>query len=183
MWDGLQVGYVLSMTVKKALFTMRTLNVSSRIVLLDDEDFDRVSVFSWYWAKKNSGRGYAKSSSRKLGRNVPMHRFILNLVKGDGMCVDHIDGNTANNQKSNLRVCSQQENNRNRGKNPTSTLKYKGVVKTGKHYFGAAIKIGDRTIRSAAKYVSQEEAARVYDNLALQYFGKFARLNFPEVLK
>jgi len=59
-----------------------------------------------------------------------MHRLIMNAK--DGESVDHIDHNGLNNQKSNLRICTHQENLLNAQKmkgrlgKPT-TSKYKGV--------------------------------------------------------
>ena len=48
------------------------------------------------------------------GNKVLFHRSVLKVNKGDGKIVDHIDGNSLNNCKTNLRICTQSENNRNR---------------------------------------------------------------------
>jgi hypothetical protein len=45
-----------------------------------------------------------------------LHRFIMQTPTG--MVVDHIDGDTYNNQRSNLRNCTVRENSRNRVKLP-----------------------------------------------------------------
>src|SRR5690348_9141568 len=81
---------------------------------VDDEDFERLSQFKWY-AAKNKHLWYARrgvyigdGEMRMLG----MHRFIMNAVPGQ--VVDHRDGNTLNNQKSNLRFCTYTQNNVNK---------------------------------------------------------------------
>jgi hypothetical protein len=53
-----------------------------------------------------------------LGRNYRVHRVVWKIINGDipeGMTIDHIDGNKANNLISNLRVVSNKINSRNRG--------------------------------------------------------------------
>lgn len=95
---------------------------NERVVLVDDEDYERVSLFKWSLLK-NKTVEYAKNSSIGL-----MHRMILK-IDDKNQHVDHLDHNGLNNQKSNLRLCTVSENMRNRRKiisKPTSS-KYIGV--------------------------------------------------------
>lgn len=64
------------------------------------------------------------------GKICKVHNIIWELLNGpipDNMIVDHKDGNPSNNNKSNLRLLSNQDNNRNTL--PTATSNYKGVYK------------------------------------------------------
>jgi len=106
-----------------------------------------------------------------------MHRVIVNAPKDK--FVDHRNGNPLDNQKHNLRLCSNAENGRNRGKNKNNTTGYCGVIKNGKKY-QAAIKIGGKRL-CFGSYHTPEEAARAYDVGAIKYHGEFARLNFPQL--
>ena len=46
------------------------------------------------------------------------------------MQIDHINGNKLDNRKGNLRICTHQENMKNRALSKTSRMKYKGVTYT-----------------------------------------------------
>jgi hypothetical protein len=74
--------------------------------LIDDEDYERINKVKWHAV--NVG-GYFYARSKKVGY---MHRYILNINgKKD---IDHKNHNTLDNQKANLRICSRQENLRNK---------------------------------------------------------------------
>jgi hypothetical protein len=103
---------------------------------IDSEDLERVSQHNWYAAtnrnSKNGNRQYI--STRIGGKTVYLHRFIMNAPKGQD--VDHINHDTLDNRKDNLRIVSPQENNCNRdGPFSTSKLDIRGVSihKTNNH--------------------------------------------------
>lgn len=96
---------------------MKTLSLKSKrygvqTVLLDDEDFERVS--STWWGIRRSGKNlYAHTTKIIGGKRIGtyMHRFIVDCPAGK--VIDHKNGNGLDNQKHNLRVVSQSENCRN----------------------------------------------------------------------
>lgn len=73
-------------------------------VLIDTEDVERVSEFKW--SKTNNN--YVISSGRN---RVLLHRFLLEPK--DGLDIDHINRNTLDNRKENLRIATHAENSRN----------------------------------------------------------------------
>lgn len=88
------------------------------VAIVDDEDYERLSHYKWH-ANKVGYDGdvvYARRRSRKgeKGTHIYMHRFIMNTA--DNQEVDHIDYNTLNNRKSNLRNVSKKDNLKNRFK-------------------------------------------------------------------
>lgn len=81
--------------------------------IVDDEDFGFLSQWSWY-AHKTNWTFYGSRKFTVLGKpqKAWMHRLIMQTP--DGMFVDHIDGNGLNNQRSNLRNVTHQQNMVNR---------------------------------------------------------------------
>lgn len=75
--------------------------------LIDVDDAIRVKEIRWYVSyDKSLDSFYVKS------KYVQLHRFIMNCPKD--LTVDHINHNTLDNRKSNLRICTQKQNNENR---------------------------------------------------------------------
>lgn len=143
--------------------------------LVDDENYEFLSQWKWYTGTK----GYIQGKIDKIP--VLMHRVVTGCKKGE--LVDHRDGDKRNNQKSNLRICSNRENLRNRGKTRANKSGYKGVHwdKKGKKW-NAHIMVNYKSIYLGV-YSDKKEAARAYNEAALKYHGEFAKLNSVEERK
>ena len=89
---------------------VRVLQIGSFDILLDDEDYERVSKFQWgVWKKK--GYNYHNIMRKGHGHeSLHLSRFILELENWDGLVVDHINRNRLDNRKSNLRVTTRRIN-------------------------------------------------------------------------
>lgn len=85
---------------------------------IDDRDYKRVKKHKWY----RSHQGYAITNID--GKRVYLHRFILGYPDGS---VDHISRIKLDNRRSNLRICTTQENVRNSNLSRANTSGYKGV--------------------------------------------------------
>jgi hypothetical protein len=85
-----------------------------QFAIVDDEDYDFINQWKWTAVKNKNGNWYALRQVRvdKHSVYVYMHRQIMNTPSD--LVVDHIDHNGLNNQKDNLRNCTQKENLRNR---------------------------------------------------------------------
>lgn len=143
---------------------------------VDDEDFERVNQFKWFAHKGKNTPFRAQRNEYKDGKQktILMHRFILNAE--DGVFVDHEDRVPLNNQKSNLRKCTNAENCRN--KTYPSKQKYKGVhKKPGYKNFLAQILVKGKKLH-LGMFELEEDAAKAYDASAKEHFGEFANLNF-----
>lgn len=155
-----------------------------QVVLVDDEDFRWLSLWDWnaYFDKKYSTPTYhaRRTVHFKLPDGTPssqtllMSRFIMNPEYNE--VVDHIDGDTLNNQKKNLRVCSHAENCRNRS--PQNGRKFKGITwsKASKKWTACLYLMGKR--KHLGYFNDPSDAAHAYDIAARKTYGKFARLNF-----
>lgn len=147
------------------------------VALVDDEDFWWLNRWQWH-AQRSRGTVYAK---RMVTQGVAawMHREILALSPGGQ--VDHCDGNGLNNQKYNLRVCSEQDNARNRHVRSDSASGFKGVGwDRVMCKWRARISLGNGKRKVLGYFDTPEQAAVAYDKGARDLFGTFARLNFPD---
>lgn len=139
-----------------------------KIAVVDDDDFDFLSQWKWHCA-----RDYAARSV--LGRKLFMHHQIVG--RPDGMVIDHINGNTFDNRKENLRFCDPANNTRNMRIRKDNTSGYKGVHKDGGKYRSVIYK--ESTQIHLGMFDSAIDAAIAYDAAARKIFGEFARTNFP----
>jgi hypothetical protein len=109
------------------------------------------------------------------GKTKALHRIITNAPKG--MVVDHINGDTLDNRKENLRLCLHKENVRNQKLHPDKLQKYKGVdlMKLRNKYRARIVK--DYKNIHIGLFDTPEEAAFAYNEKAKELFGEFAYLN------
>jgi len=147
----------------------------NKITLVDDKDYDWLS--QWKWCAKESGGNKFYAIRRKpiIGTHIYMHKQIMDALSN--VEVDHINGDTLDNRKSNLRICVHKQNIRNQKLSSANSSGYKGVSwsKTNKKWH-AYIKVNQKKI-NLGLFKNIKEAAKAYNNAALKYFGEFARLN------
>lgn len=143
---------------------------------VDDCDFVMLNGLSWHLHQR--GEVYYAVTLKFMGiGKYKMHRLLLGLTHKDGIIVDHIDGDGLNNQRSNLRIVTTQQNGFNRRNNINSFSKYKGVNYHKKQKtFRANIKINGKPI-FIGNYKSEIDAARAYNEKAKELFGEFANIN------
>lgn len=94
--------------------------------VIDGADAPQVVVHRWSYLSGD----YAMRHDRTLpGRPaILLHRQLMGLTRGDGLEVDHFDGDGLNNRRSNLRVCTRALNAQNRGAGRGSRSRYRGVA-------------------------------------------------------
>ncbi len=155
-----------------------------------------------YWKVSGPGRkvGVPAGYDRRDGyreiwtkyRRYLTHRLIF-LYHHDNIpeYLDHIDGNRANNEISNIREATQRENCMNQKKpkshngKPTSS-RFKGVMWHKQHEkWAAGIRI-DGKQKHLGYHTSEIDAALAYDKAAIAAFGKYALTNammYPEIFQ
>lgn len=140
---------------------------SGEIVLVDEADFAWLSKRKWA-AAKSWGGIYAKCGQPYAG-HTRMHRAIMNAPAG--MVVDHINGNTLDNRRENLRVCTHQQNMCNRKDNANRRVsKYRGVIYQGPASWYAYLTHMGKRLRTGP-HRTEIEAAAAFDKLAIELRG------------
>jgi hypothetical protein len=101
----------------------------NQISLIDDEDLELVSRYRWYaYLCPDTKSFYAATNIRKpdgARTQIKMHRLIMDAKEGQQ--VDHIHHLTLDNRKSQLRLCTKNQNQHNAVKRADNTSGYKGV--------------------------------------------------------
>jgi hypothetical protein len=155
-----------------ALIDVSTRGLINKFSIIDIDDLDKViNGFKWI-AHAESTNTYV--DQRFNGKYQQLHRFLLSAPQEKD--VDHINGNTLDNRKSNLRLCTKHENQRNRRLGKNNTSGFKGVTKSRKESWKANIYIHGRQTYLGS-FSTPELAALAYDEAANKHYGDFAKTN------
>lgn len=145
------------------------------VTTIDCECFEKVSQYKWC-ALVVKSKQYAVS--RINNKFIYMHKFIIGAPPNRFVEIDHINGNSLDNRRSNLRWANRHQNSANALKTKKKcSSKFKGVWwhKQNKKW-AAEITVHGQKIRLKT-YHLESDAAKAYNDAALKYFGKFAKLN------
>lgn len=147
-----------------------------KIFIVDTQELENLSQFYWFVCQTPLKHKYIRAYNGKTA--ILMHRYLMSAKRGQ--LVDHINGNTFDNRKCNLRLCTTAENNRNAKKSITGKSKYKGVVIGKKGVFYAKLQYNKKYYHLGT-FDLETDAALAYDKKARELFKDFAKLNFPEI--
>ncbi len=158
----------VKINIKNDYAEIEILDVRGNIVarsMIDIDDVDKVKEYKWHLS-----HGYV--NNRAKGK---LHRYLLKCPAN--MVVDHINRNRIDNRKSNLRICTQEENKRNIGKRVNNKSGHIGVswhTKAGKWaaeltYKGTKYYLGLFKDRLAA--------AKAYDDKLHSFGDKYSERN------
>ena len=157
-----------------------------KFAIVDEEDND-LTRFKWFCQVYGSGTNkgfYAMRQKMIQGKryHIYMHRVILERKLGHTLKptddTDHSNNDGLDNRRANLTITTTRENiRRQRIQSRPKSSRFKGVRwhKLGKKWT-AYIKLG-RMQKHLGCFVDEVDAAKAYDEAALQHFGEFAKTN------
>lgn len=158
-----------------------------QFTLIDEEDYIRISTLGkWQAIGPNKGKYYAVHNThrningKRTGITLLLHRFLTNAP--EGMEVDHINGDSLDNRKFNLRICTKAQNRANvPGKPNHRSSQYKGVRFKKDHAGNKKAWEARIKTKHIGYYATELEAAIAYNQKALEFDGDFAYINKLEV--
>lgn len=137
---------------------------------IDKEDMERVLQYKWYCCQYDNVKQYCQGTLEN-GKKQRLHHFILqvNDLHKVGLVVDHINGDSLDNRKSNLRIVSQQDNMHNLKPND----EMKGIrvysLVSGKLRYSARITVNYKQI-NLGTFDSLQEAQQARKEAEEKYF-------------
>ncbi|MCF7552215.1 HNH endonuclease [Pseudonocardia sp. WMMC193] len=162
-------------------FGMTANDGTRQVFVVDDEDADLIRSRRWTITalERTYGTVY---TIRALGWP---RKFLHQLIMGDppreGLVIDHKDRDKLNNRRSNLRWATRSQNKANSGKmlvDSASWTPYKGVYWDPVTWlYTSRIRSREPQVRRSRTFDTADEAARWYDEQALELFGEFACTN------
>ncbi len=147
------------------------------IAVCDGCQYELVRQHKWTSCKGKYAMFTDNSSNPR--KTVKLHNYIMPPM--DGYVVDHINGNGLDCRSVNMRYASCKENCRNKSSKCNSTSCYLGVsIDRSRNQWITSIQV-DGQSKHLGRYDDEVEAAIAYDKAAVEYYGQFARLNFPNI--
>ena len=133
-----------------------------KYTLVDDEDYEELSKFRWWFDK-----GYARR--REDGRSQSMQRFILEPQPG--MVIDHINRDKLDNRRSNLRLVPVSMNAANTDRSDSNSSGYRGVYwYASRNKWRAEICVNNRNL-NLGEYADPKLGALAYRVAHIYFFG------------
>lgn len=146
--------------------------------LVDLEDYERVIRSKWH-AVRGGKSFYATATTMAClpKHHARLHAFIMRVEPGQ--IVDHINGDTLDNRKQNLRIVDAAANAKNarRPTFPGKTSRFKGICWSRHDGKWLARITSDRVTTDLGMFDDEVMAARAYDQAALELHREFARTN------
>ena len=145
--------------------------------LIDDEDYAIIKEWDVFSPVENGNGGIYLRLTKNFDFykiQTYFHRYILNCPTN--MFVDHINGNTLDNTKNNLRIVSSVENRWNTKKLKNKSSIYIGVIwcKYKKRWKAKCNNV------YLGLFDNEKLAAFAYDTYCRNYRGEYSKLNFPD---
>lgn len=147
--------------------------------IVDEIDFDWLNKYRWLMIENYKGDCYVKRYEWCGGKliHVFMSREILGLPRGAGRGsnrADHIDHDTLNNRRNNLRVTTPSQNQANR-RGYGCSMRFKGYDRSRRKY-SARITLSGLTTHFTV-VLTEVEAALMHNYAAYLVFEENAYLN------
>ncbi len=153
--------------------------------IVDDEDYDFLVKIRWSAARRSETRGgYHAIYNKRDGISRTDHYRLARILMDapPDLEVNHINQNTLDNRRENLRLATTQQNQFNRKLQKNNKSGFKGVVfhDSGGHHLKRPWRVFiqiNKKKKHVGYFQTPEEAARAYDDAAVEHYGEYALTN------
>lgn len=135
----------------------------------DKKDLKLVLSYRWFL-----NHNYVATNLNQ--KNFSLHTLLIKAYKG--LYIDHINRDSLDNRRCNLRTCTQSANAKNRIKHKNSNSIYKGVYWHKKNKNWVTVLKSDKKVYYIGNFLKERWAGMAYDIWAKDLHGGFASLNF-----
>ena len=144
---------------------------NGRQFLIDEQDWDLVKHINWNVHIMQKGYKYVYTFQKVNGKRkmIYLHRMIADC--GLSLFVDHINGNTLDNRRSNLRASTNRQNQWNQ-KRVRGVIPFKGVTFENGCY-RSRIRINGKKV-SIGTFKTATEASNAYNKASLELHGSYS---------
>ena len=142
-------------------------------VLVDDADYEKYNQFNW--SSHKNGKKYYPVRKVKIdgkSREIYLHREIMNPTSG--LHVDHINGDSLDCRRENMRLVTQSQNAMNRRLRSDNKTGVVGVSQTRSGKYMACYSVDGR-LKRIGLFPTLEEAKAAREAAEVQYYGEYAR--------
>lgn len=143
------------------------------VFYFDLEDYDKIKDYYWNYHDKKDHHVIGRITDSKTNKQIPLHRFIMNVDENLDLVVDHINTHhPEDNRKANLRIVTSSENQMNRKLAKNNTSGTTGVLWDKRNNLWMAyIGINYKTI-TLGYYKIKEDAIKARKEAEEKYFGE-----------
>lgn len=146
-------------------------NNSNKEFYFDLEDYDKIKDYCWCVGNRNIITATTIDFSR---RNIKLHRLVMGVDCNNELEVDHINRNSSDNRKCNLRICEHSKNMMNVSKRIDNTSGISGISwDNSKNKWHSYLTL-DNKRKFLGRYKDKEQAIIARLKAEKKYFGEFA---------
>ena len=138
---------------------------------IDEQDWEKVKRIKWNVHIMKKGYKYVYTFQKLNGKwkMIYLHRVIMNC--SEFLFADHINGDTLDNRRSNLRLSTNKQNQWNQ-KRIRGIVPYKGVTfENGS--FRSRVRINGKK-KSLGQFETAIEASNAYNKASLEFHGFYS---------
>jgi nucleoside-diphosphate-sugar epimerase len=179
--DGLikTIKYVVETLTNNMATIIQVGKKDPRISIIDQCNFSILNKYNWQIQKGRAQTYYA--ITKHEGRTLRMHRMIMEITNPN-IFIDHVNHNGLDNRTNNLRICTINENNRNKQKcKKICSSVYKGVYRISGNFPWIAQASLHNKRKYLSHYATEKRAALAYDDYQKENYGEFINPNFPNI--
>lgn len=147
--------------------------------IVDAADYEWLSQWCWHalWNRGTKSFYAVHNEGTKPNRLiVQLPRVLLGLKRGDKREPDHINHDTLDNRRSNLRIVNHAQNSINRRRYISNTSGFKGVSRYRNNGWMAKIGVKGKRIYLGV-FPTWDEARDAYCEASERLHGEFAKLD------